>query len=783
MATISFAIFVFLLIFTPLAFGTVELWAIATMEFLAPLSLLAYVLSRDSKDHWYRVPGFWPFVFFLCYMGVQLLPLPFDFIRLLSPKAAYLHEPAQAVAGGKMLTTLSLHPKATLQEFFRFLSYLVFYVVTVQLLSDYKRLRKVLLVVAGLAAVIAFFAILQKFSSPDKIYWFRDVPQNAKPIGPWVSRNHFAGFMEMLIPLVIVMSMHYRPQITYQMPLRERFHSLLTLPKANLHILLIFAVVVMVASVFVSMSRGGILSGIVSVLFLIGVLAMLKQGRSSFLTMTALSLAVLLLVTWLGWDPIIARFDRMMDQEGQFFDSRLLIWQDCLPMVRDFWQTGSGFGSFQAIFPIYKNAFAGVSIVDHAHNDFVELIINGGVVSCALVGCFLFVVVRGAWQQVRKRHDPFAALLFCGAVSGLVAIFFHSATDFNMHNPANGLYFFLLCGITVSSVNSRRRWERRPTYLLPATAFSRYLIILPVLILLVGGALSNAGQYVGAHHYQGIKNIYLNSRIPAEKLASIKASAQQASIADPLEADYLFARANIAEFMQNSEEAKFLYAKVLSLKPTSAPFISYVGGYFEAINPDISTICFDRVPLLNPLAAEPIKFVALRLLKRGEQERGLNLLKQAFAIEPNNKLEEYLALLRMHDFGIDEMESILPERVGHYMKFADYQARNGQKNKAALLYRKALTFLDNESRMQTWFFLAPYAFFLREKQYEDALAVMREGIERMPGEPILHIKAGDAYVLEGIPYRAKEEYEKALTLAPDNKEAAEKLRTRSMRGI
>jgi len=782
MASISFATFTFLLIFCPLAFGTVELWSITCMEFLAPMALLAYVLSRDSKNNWYSVPGFWPFVLLLLFMGVQLLPLPFELIRLLSPKAAYLYEPAQAVAGGRMPVPLSLHSKATLQELFRFSSYLIFYILTVQLLSDYRRLRKVLLIVAGLAGVIAFLAILQKFSSPDKIYWFRDVPRNAKPFGPWISRNHFAGFMEMIIPLAIVLSMHYRPHITYQIPLRERILSLFTLPRANLHLLLSFGVVLMAASLFASVSRGGILSCIMAMLFLIGLLALLNQGRRSLLAMTALALAALLLTTWLGWEPIISRFDRMVNQDGRFFDGRLLIWQDTLPMARDFWLTGAGFGSFQATYPIYNQGFGGGAIVDHAHNDFIELITEGGVVAIILVGWFLVAVFGGAWQQVRRRRDPFAALLFCGAVTGIVAIFFHSITDFNMHNAANGLYFFLLCGITISSAYSRRRWERRSTYLPPARAFSRYWAMVSVTFVLVGGMLYNAGQFVGAHHYQSIKDIYLNPRIPAERLATIRENAQKAVTADSLEADYLFAITNLAAFLGHNEEAQAGYAKVLQLKPTSAAFTSRIGGYFETLDPAIAKICFDRVAQLDKFTADPIKFVAVRLLKNGDKEGGFPLLRQAFALEPNS-LEEYLALLQVNNFGLAEMESILPERVGHFQKFAAYLARIGQKDKASLFYRKSMTLLSNEPNVQAWFFLTPYAFFLGEKQFGDALAVMREGIQRMPGEPVLHIKAGDAYLREGIPYRAKEEYEKALTLAPNNKEAAEKLGSPTLEGI
>lgn len=775
MISISLALFVLLLVFCPVAFGTVELWSIASMEFLAPLTLLAYLLCRESRKHWYAVPGLWPFALLIGFMGVQLLHLPFDLLRSISPKAAYMFEPVHAAVGRATSVPLSLDSKATLQEVVRFSSYLMVYVVAIQLLSDYRRLRKTLLIVVGLAGGIAFLAILQKFSSPDCIYWFRSVPNNAKPFGPWVSRNHFAGFMEMVIPLGTMLALHHRPYTTYKIPLRERFVSFFALPNANLHILLSFAVILMVTALFMSLSRGGILSSLMSILVLVVLLALMRQGRRSLLALAALAVAVLLLISWLGWQPIVSRFDLMMNQEGYFTDSRLLIWQDTIPMVKDFLIAGAGFGSFEAVYPYYKKALEGGSIVDHAHNDFIELLTDGGVVAMVLAGCFLWSVISCAWKRVCQRHDPFATQLFCGAIAAIVAILLHSLTDFNMHNPANGLYFFLLCGVVVSAANSRRRWERQPTYLVPASQRSRLLTIIPVLGVFMGGLLLNAGQFAGAAHYQKIKDIYLNTLIPAERLAAFQKTALMATSADPFHSDYQLASAKIATFLQQHKEAEAGYLKALLLKPTSARNIFQIGRYFESLNPAVAQLCFERTPLLDRFAAGPLKLLARHQLKNGDTEGGFSLLRQAYAAESANRFDEYLALLQEYNFGLIDMESILPERVGNFLKLADYLVKKGQQERARMYYRKALTFLDNEPKMQTWFFLTPYAFFQREKQYGDALAVIREGIKRMPEDPILHIKAGDSYVREGVLFKAKEEYAKALTIAPDNQEAAAKL--------
>jgi len=76
----------------------------------------------------------------------------------------------------------------------RIASYALFYFLTVQILSNGKRLKKTVGIVSYLAIFIAFMAIIQKFTSPDKIYWFREIPANANAVGPWVYHNQYAGF-------------------------------------------------------------------------------------------------------------------------------------------------------------------------------------------------------------------------------------------------------------------------------------------------------------------------------------------------------------------------------------------------------------------------------------------------------------------------------------------------------------------------------------------------------------------------------------------------------------
>jgi len=91
---------------------------------------------------------------------------------------------------------ISLNQKATIQELFRISSCAMAYILTIQLLNAPVPLKKTTNFVIFLAVGIAFLAILQQVSSPDRIYWFRTVPENAHPFGPWVNPNQFAGYID-----------------------------------------------------------------------------------------------------------------------------------------------------------------------------------------------------------------------------------------------------------------------------------------------------------------------------------------------------------------------------------------------------------------------------------------------------------------------------------------------------------------------------------------------------------------------------------------------------------
>jgi len=137
-----------------------------------------------SRQQHLAVPGFLPLLLLLALMVVQIVPLPPAVLKVLSPHAFAAYVPVADLADQGKWLPISLNQKATIQELFRISSCAMAYILTIQLLNAPVPLKKTTNFVIFLAVGIAFLAILQQVSSPDRIYWFRTVPEKCPSLRP-----------------------------------------------------------------------------------------------------------------------------------------------------------------------------------------------------------------------------------------------------------------------------------------------------------------------------------------------------------------------------------------------------------------------------------------------------------------------------------------------------------------------------------------------------------------------------------------------------------------------
>lgn len=768
-------LFLCILIFSPLAFGTVEHWSLVIMETASIAALLLLLLRnvRKKDPFLYEIPGIIPLLCLLAYAGLQIIPLPPEFVRIISPETYHLYlETVLAEQNGSPWLSLSIHKKAALMSFFRLSAYIAFYALTIQLLARKDDFIRVVDAIVIFGAVLALFGILQHILSNNKIYWIRSLGQGGSIFGPYVNRNHYAGLMEMIFPLVLSLFLYYKPHVKNR-SLREKIAELFNLQRTNIYLLLGFASVLIATSIFLTLSRSGIVSLCISMIFF-GILFISKgANRKRGIIIVVIFVLIVFSVGWFGWEPIFERFERVRSPEGDIRELRVEIWKDSMNIIRDFPLFGTGFGSFVNIYPKYRT-ITGDRVADHAHNDYLEILSDGGFVAFAL--CFLFVpaLIYKASRNFLRRREIYSIYLFIAAISGLLSILIHSITDFNLHIGANGLYFFFLSGVAVSAASTRMRSGLNDSYLKKKKLPLKTLTAL-VFIVLTVCLVFHAGIIAGEAYFSSIKNQKLHEVKTPGELIAIRDTAYRASLADPLEARYPYAAANAEKLLHNSESALQYYRNALRLNPVNGEYLQRIGLLMSELKDNDAAERLLRAGVRYDIS-NPARYkrYALWLFAAGRNDEGIKTVCKAISLEPH-KTREYITIMVLNGLSDSDIRNALPERVVPHLLFADYLHKTGNDTMAEEEYLNALQFLKNEEQKKASFFYNVYNFYMKKNRHEDALKIMRQAGQAFPENAGIRITSGDLYRRMGLMYKAEQEYRNALVIEPGNQNALKKL--------
>jgi len=774
MSRTSFPLFLITLIFAPLAFGSVETWSIGIVEILVFASLFFCIFKDSERQNFLRVPGIIPLLLLPLFIFLQLIPLPAEIVGVLAPNIYEAYAPMLDLQETKAWIPLTVNQKSTFLEFIRISCYAGFYILTVQLLSQKDKLTKTVRILVFMAIAIAFLAILQKFTSADVIFWFRPSPEGSSPGGPWVYRNHYAGFMELVFPLVLALFFYYRPQFDENQSFRVRIAAFLSAPGVNLYFVLGFGVVLILSSVFINLSRGGTIAINLGLFLFLAILSRKKKHSGKLLFLLTIG-GVFLAVSWMGWDPILARFNATITETGGIEDGRLMIWQDCAPIIHDFLFTGSGFETFIHIFPSYSTIPSNL-IFDHAHNDYIELLTDGGLVGFGLVAWFLLAVLKNGFKMLGRRRDNYSILLLIAGITSIFSILFHSLTDFNMHNGANGLYFFFICGVLVSAGNTRLHYRTRPTLLKNASPKLRLICLagLPLLLLTVftqGGIVKAKNELLQA------EKIYVTPQLSAKLFAKLHATIDRAIHYDPLEGYYSYFKGSLysAQQLLDTEIAKNKYIEASLKNP-------FEGAYLQRLALSLTKSDSDKATKLmqegytRSQNKEKLVFTWVEwLLQQNRTEEAAIALQEGIGQFP--KLASQLPpVLLGNKFSREAIITILPQKISAWIQLGKFAEKMGKFEDAEYFRLRALDFLEHEEKVKPWYFTQIYSFYRKQKKDTEAAEILRKGIEWLPNYTKFHIYLGDYYQKKNIPYRAMEEYQQALLLEPGNRSVQHRIR-------
>lgn len=334
-----------ILIFSILCFGSVEVWSSALLE-ASVFTLVLIWLIRDkralslhtSKEERYMLAAL---IGFLGYIFIQMLPLPTVILRYLSPKSFELYSFYTVDKNPAM--SFSLYPYRTEIELLRMLTYSLFFILLSFSIKDMTTLERMLKILSYFGFGLAIFAIIHKATWNGKLYWFRELSHGGSPFGPFVNRNHYAGLIGMLIPLSL--------GLAFTRKSRER------------QFLFGFFGLIMAVSLFLSLSRGGIISFFAGIAVFALFLSWDRFRAKKRWALAAFIFVLFLYLLYLGIDPVIDRFYKTDITN----EERLTVWSATLSAFKDFYLTGSGMGTFINIFQLYSPASIR-ALYDHAHN-------------------------------------------------------------------------------------------------------------------------------------------------------------------------------------------------------------------------------------------------------------------------------------------------------------------------------------------------------------------------------------------------------------------------------
>ena len=345
---------------------------------------------------------------------------------LLPPMVGFL-----LVVLAQLLFSTSASPFNTHQEFMLLLADVLMVFLAVQAFRTLEDWRGFVWFVMIFGFVVSVFGILQHLTFNGKLYWFREMYYGGIPFGPYVNRNHFAGFAELFIPMALVPLMLGKVR-------RERWF-----------IVGLFAVV-SIGSLFLAASRGGIVSFAVEVVMVVIWMSLRRMGPKQMLGGAAVLIAALVMVSWLGVKEIAQRFSSMKAMEvssGKRASMRRDTWRI---FVEHPWM-GTGLGTLQIVFPAYDTLYDG-RIVNHAHNDYLEALAETGIAGGLCCALYLGLLLFHSAQQLSRGHASFAAVLNLSGLVACAGFLVHSLVDFNLHLPANAQLFFLVATLATSTI-------------------------------------------------------------------------------------------------------------------------------------------------------------------------------------------------------------------------------------------------------------------------------------------------------------------------------------------
>lgn len=380
---------------------------------------------------------------------IQIIPLPFFLVALISPGASAIYKSAQFNSHWNF-ASLSVNPFVTASKLCQYVAYLLLFIVAVNTLYRRRFAWAILLALICSVTFQSIYGLLESLSRGGHIFGYKKPFWLQIASGTFINPNHYASYLAMQIVLILSIALKLKQPVATSSRTLLRLVFLFL----NSKILLCFSIIVLsfVAIVYSRSRMGLILAGFSLLLFLLVYVRKMATRHRGLISMAFVSIVLLVMIA-AGAGPLRQRFERLGTDILQK-NGRIQVWIDTGRMIRDFPLTGVGSGAFGEVFPMYQSVVQ--SVYTYAHNDFLQLIAETGIFSICLFIAACSVVTRRLTALLSRSIESFSVVQI-GAFFSLVVAFLSSLVHFSFQIPAISVTTAILAAVFFAKHEKRKR--------------------------------------------------------------------------------------------------------------------------------------------------------------------------------------------------------------------------------------------------------------------------------------------------------------------------------------
>jgi len=372
---------------------------------------------------------------------LQLIPIPFHLWKDLPGHDMYATFILKMHGGMEQAyLPLSLIPSQTALSLGMILTFVAMMISIMLQSSDH--VRRWTYLVLGVVFFECLLGLMQYGGGPQSFLRVGPGFGTLSAVGTYANRDHFSGLLEMSLPLSIALLL-ISARGTRHQSLGEALKNQLKSFRFNwTYIFLILTIVILLAILF-AQSRAGVFLMLLG-LFLMAILFISRFGFKKVLGISGAPLFIAILAAIeVGIIPLLNRFI----VEDPLKDLRWPMAKQTWVGIQYFFPFGSGLGTFPQVFERFQTRDLNGVFVNHAHNDVLEFVFEGGILAATLLILFLLSYIR-QWWRIWPRGDWHRShYLQIAAGVSILLMMLHSLVDFNLHTPANMIYFAFVMGL------------------------------------------------------------------------------------------------------------------------------------------------------------------------------------------------------------------------------------------------------------------------------------------------------------------------------------------------